>query len=102
MDDEHQLIREIDRGQQARAICEAPIFRAAVDGLRDQLMAEWRETAGRDTQAREQLWLAQNLLQRIEAHLVTAMTTGQMATLQLDRKRSLKTRAVDWMQGRWE
>lgn len=102
MDDEQQLIREIARGQQARAIVEAPIFREAVDGLRDQLMAEWRNTAGRDTQGREQLWLAQNLLQRIEAHLTAAMTTGQMASMQLDRKRSTLAKAADWMRGRWD
>lgn len=102
MTDEHKLIREIDRGQQARIVIDSPIYREAIDGLREQLMAEWRDTTGRDTQGREQLWLAQNLLQRIEAHLTTAMTTGQMAALQLDRKRSLKTRTVDCMQGRWE
>lgn len=102
MDDEHKLIREIDRGQQARIVIDSPIYREAIDGLREQLMAEWRDTTGRDTQGREQLWLAQNLLQRIEEHLKQVMTTGQMAALQLDRKRSLMTRAVDWMQGRWE
>ena len=102
MTDEHRLIREIDRGQQARAIAEAPIFREAVDGLLDQLMAEWRDTASRDTQAREQLWLAQNLLRRIEAHLVQAMTTGKMASMQLEQHRSTLQKAADWMRGRWE
>jgi hypothetical protein len=102
MTDEHRLIREIDRGQQARIVIDSPIYREAIDGLREQLMAEWRDTTGRDTQGREQLWLAQNLLQRIEAHLAQVMTTGQMASLQLEQKRSVASRAVDWMQGRWE
>lgn len=99
---EHQLIREIDRGRQAQAVVESPIFREAVDGLRDQLLGDWRATAPKDTQGREQLWLAQRLLQQIEAHLTQVMTTGVMASLQIDRDRTLMQRAADLMRGRWE
>jgi len=102
MDDEHKLIREIDRGQQARIVIDSPIYREAIDGLREQLMSEWRDTTGRDTQGREQLWLAQNLLQRIETHLTQVMQTGQMASMQLQTHRSTLAKAADWMRGRWE
>ena len=102
MTEEHRLVRETERGRQAQAVFESPIFREAVDGLREQLLTEWRDTASRDAQGREQLWLAQNLLQKIEAHIVQTMTTGSMAKLQLQTRRTALERASNWMRGRWD
>lgn len=95
------ITAEIDRGRQAEELAAHPLFREAVDGLRDQLMREWVESPARDTEGREKLWLAQSLLRRIEAHLKSTMETGRMARMQLEQERSLARRALAAMTDRW-
>lgn len=88
IENEGQLVAEISRGQQAGAVLDNPIYREAIDGLRDQLRGEWEASPARDTEGREKLWLAVNLLTKLEAHLAQTMQTGQMARMQLDQERS--------------
>jgi hypothetical protein len=100
MIDEGQTHREIDRERLAREVAENPVFREAIDGLRDQLRAEWEQSPARDTEGRERLWLAVNLLSKIESHLSTVMQTGKMARLQLSQEQSKSERLKAWLNPR--
>ena len=96
---EHALIAETERGRQARLVLESQIYREAIDGLRAQLLSDWCNSQPGDIQGRERAWLAQNLLGKIESHLSSVMTTGEMATLQLAEGRTRLQAAAEWLRG---
>lgn len=87
-DDDRNLMREIDRARLAKEVVENPMFAEAFDRLSAQMRDEWEASPARDTEGRERLWLAVNLLGKVRSHLLETMQTGQMARMQLEEKRS--------------
>ncbi len=96
-----QIGREIEREQRAKEVAENPLFREAFDSLRDQLRAEWENSPARDTEGRERIWLAVNMLGKVEQHLMKTMQTGKMARMQLDEERSKLAQMRDWAARKW-
>lgn len=99
--EEQQLRRELDRSQRAREVLDNPLYQEAIGSLRDQLRAEWVNSPARDTEGRERLWLAINLLGKVEQHLSQTLQTGQMARIQLDEKRSRLAQMAQWAAKKW-
>lgn len=98
--DDPQRLREMERGRQARLVLDSPLYQEAFSNLRAELLRQWEVSPARDSEGREKLWLAVNLLSKIEAHLSEAMTTGNLAQVQLQEQRSrwqsMKDAAKRW------
>lgn len=97
-----QLQQELHRARLAREVTDNPVYQEAFSSLKADLMRGWESSPARDTEGREHLWLAVNLLGRIERHLQQVMETGRMAELQLQQERSRVDQLKSWLTGRRE
>ena len=66
------------REHRAKALIDNPLFQEAFDVLKEDLMNRWSNSGSADLQARESIWLAMRLLDRIRGHLTSIVETGQM------------------------
>ena len=66
------------REHRAKALIDNPLFQEAFDVLKEDLMSRWNNSGSADLQARESIWLAMRLLDRIRGHLTSIVETGQM------------------------
>jgi hypothetical protein len=83
-------IDEVERGRQANAIVESPVYKAAFDGIKQELYLQWQNS---ENQAqREQLFLAWQMLDRLKSSFNQTMRNGEVALKILDQKRSLLER----------
>ena len=85
MDDEHQLLTERERGTLAQQIVENPVFMDAWESCADNLRAHMENPSVPDEvvlEARRGLLI----LNRVRAAVEEAMTTGKMASIQLDER----------------
>ena len=94
-------LAEVSRARQAQEVANNPLFKEAFSSLRDSLLREWESSPARDTEGRERLWLAVNLLGKVQAHLSETMRTGQMASMQLQEQRSRWQSLKDAATRRW-
>jgi len=67
------------REQQAKALINDPLFQESFDVLREDLMNRWIHSGSTDLEARESIWLAIRLLERIQGHIKSIVETGHMA-----------------------
>ena len=88
---------EAKRGHEAAQLLENPLLREAFDTQRERIQREWEDSPARDTEGRERLWLMLKLLGAVEGHLKTVMETGKLATLEIERKKTLLERAKEAM-----
>lgn len=95
-----QLQQEMHRARVAREVTENPEFRSAVQAIRADLVQAWESSPARDTQGREQLWQAVQMLGKIERQLLQTIETGELAKLQLQQERSRMDQLKGWLSGR--
>jgi len=69
------------REQKAQALINDPLFKESFDVLREDLMNRWSHSGSTDLEARESIWLAIRLLERIEGHIRSIVETGHMAKM---------------------
>ena len=69
----------------ANALLNDPLFNEAFDELRKDLMNRWNSSGSTELEARESIWLAMRLLDRIHAHISSIVETGRMADI-LDKQ----------------
>ena len=96
MTEDHQLHTEQHRANSAREVTEHPLYVEAFEAYTQRLTTQWAESPARDKEGRESLWLMLKTAQAVQSHLAQIMETGQLATLQLNEKRSLLDRAKQW------
>ena len=65
----------------ANALLNDPLFNEAFDELRKDLMNRWESSGSTELEARESIWLAMRLLDRIHAHISSIVETGRMADI---------------------
>jgi hypothetical protein len=73
------------REEQARRLLSDPIFNEAFDLLKEDLMTRWNASGSIELEARESIWLAMRLLDRIHTHISSIVETGRMADI-LDKQ----------------
>ena len=66
------------REHRAKALVDNPLFQEAFEILREDLMSRWNNSGSADLQARESIWLAMRLLDRIHGHVTAIIETGHM------------------------
>ena len=70
---------------QARSLLNNPVFNEAFDVLKKDLLNRWEVSGSTEVEARESIWLAMRLLDRIHAHITSVVETGLMSDI-LDKQ----------------
>ena len=69
------------REEHAKRILEDPLFIEAFDVIKEDLMNRWSVSGSTELEARESIWLAMRLLDKIHGHLQSIVETGHMAKM---------------------
>ena len=71
-------MNEEERIGRAKSLLNDDLFNEAFDVLRKDLMNRWESSGSPEVEARESIWLAMRLLDRIHAHISSIVETGHM------------------------
>ena len=74
-----------ERERRAKALMNDPLFIESFDELKKELLGQWEHSGSTDIDARESIWLAIRLLDRIHGHIRSIIETGHMAEV-LDKQ----------------
>ena len=67
-----------ERERRAQSLINDPLFNEAFDVLKEDLMNRWSVSGSTDLEARESIWLAMRLLDKIHGHVTSIIETGHM------------------------
>jgi len=67
-----------ERERRAQSLINDPLLKEAFDVLKEDLMNRWSSSGSTDLEARESIWLAMRLLDRIHGHVTSIIETGHM------------------------
>lgn len=84
MTDEIRLNADVNRAAQAEALLRNELLAEAFTGLEKQFVDAWRLTQVRDTDARERLWQAVNVVGKVQDALRGHVNNGKLAQIQLE------------------
>lgn len=82
---EDKLETAITRGVRAEALLKNELLAEAFARLEADYTQAWRLTAARDTEARERLWQAVQVVGKARDHLVSVASNGKLAKRELDQ-----------------
>jgi len=74
-----------ERERRAKGLMNDPLFIESFDELKKELLGQWEHSGSTDIDARESIWLAIRLLDRIHGHIQSIIETGHMAEV-LDKQ----------------
>ena len=66
------------RERGAKDLLDNLLFQEAFEVLRKDLMDRWEHSGSTDLEARESIWLAMRLLEKIHGHITSIIETGHM------------------------
>ena len=66
------------REANAKRLLTDPLYNEAFDVLRKDLMSRWEASGSTELEARESIWLAMRLLDRLYGHIQSIVETGHM------------------------
>jgi hypothetical protein len=84
-----KLDAAVARGARAKELLESELLKAVFAQIEADYIEGWRRTSARDTDARERLWLAVQVLGLVKDHLVIVANDGKLAQAELDKIRAL-------------
>jgi hypothetical protein len=84
MTDEIALTRAVGRAAQAQRLLDDELLQEAFATLDRDYTKAWRETAARDTDARERLWQACQVVGKVRDHLTNLVNGGKLAQRELN------------------
>ena len=70
-----------ERERRAHSLINDELLSEAFDLLKEDLMNRWSNSGSTDLEARESIWLAMRLLDRIHGHINSIVETGHMAKI---------------------
>ena len=70
-----------ERERRAQSLITDPLLKESFDVLKEDLMNRWNHSGSTDLEARESIWLAMRLLDRIHGHINSIVETGHMAKM---------------------
>ena len=80
-------LEEVKRGEQAAQILDNPIYKEAMDKVRESLISSMANSPLGDEKTHNKLVIALQLLNQINKQLTDVMTTGKLASIQTDKPR---------------
>jgi len=93
MDNKEQakLQEELNQANKAKQLFENPLLKESFDKLKKLYTESLFSTGATETEAREKLWLAYNVVSKVEQNLFEILDTGKLASKQLeDYRNSIK------------
>ena len=66
------------REEKAKNLLSNELFNESFDVLRKDLMGRWEASGSTELEARESIWLAMRLLDKLYGHLTSIVETGHM------------------------
>ena len=69
------------REEHAKRLLNDELFNEAFDTLKTDLMERWHNSGSNESEARESLWLAIRLLDKVRGHVESIVETGHMAKI---------------------
>lgn len=91
----------IYNGDRAKEVLDNEAFTAAFEAIEKEVIEQWTNSPARDSEGREKCWAYLMLLRKVKADLVTTLTTGKLAQLDLRHQQSLKDRARSLLGKSW-
>jgi hypothetical protein len=82
---EMKLNADLARQARALALLQDEILQEAFARLEERYIEEWRVSQFRDTDARERLWQAVNILRKVKDHLAKVVADGKLAQREIDQ-----------------
>ena len=70
-----------ERERRAQSLINDPLLKESFDVLKEDLMNRWNHSGSTDLEARESIWLAMRLLDRIHGHIKSIVETGHMTEI---------------------
>ena len=90
-DQEGKLQKELSQANKAKQLFENPLLKESFDKLKKLYADSLFNTGAKETETREKLWLAYNVVGKVEQNLLEMIDTGKLATKQLeDYRKSIK------------
>ena len=80
-----KLEAAITRGARAKELLGSETLKQVFAQIEANYIEGWRRTSARDTDARERLWLAVQVVGVVKDHLVIIANDGKLAQAELDR-----------------
>tara|TARA_R110000782_G_scaffold17700_1_gene49338 strand:+ start:647 stop:940 length:294 start_codon:yes stop_codon:yes gene_type:complete len=86
MNDQEQdkLNQELNQANKAKQLFEDPLLKESFDKLRNLYSQSLFNTGALEADAREKLWLAYNVINKVEQNLLEMIDTGKLASKQLE------------------
>ena len=78
MSEPHDVAR---REAEATQLLNNTLFVESFEVLKEDLMNRWTQSGSSELEARESIWLAMRLLDRIHGHINSIVETGHMAKI---------------------
>jgi hypothetical protein len=95
MTDEFTLRKDMARAVQAKVLLDNELFAESFDALLTEDRKAWEEDTGaRDSDARERLWLAIQVLKKVRTHLTGIVAGGTFAQRELNELERLGRRSA--------
>tara|TARA_R110001599_G_scaffold72088_1_gene200458 strand:- start:166 stop:459 length:294 start_codon:yes stop_codon:yes gene_type:complete len=89
--EQNQLQQELNQANKAKQLFENPLLKESFDKLKKLYTESLFNTGATETEAREKLWLAYNVVSKVEQNLFEILDTGKLASKQLeDYRNSIK------------
>jgi len=82
---EHKLNADMARRARVEALLQDDLLQEAFARLEERYIEEWRVSQFRDTDARERLWQAVNILRKVRDHLAKIVRDGKLAQREIDQ-----------------
>lgn len=79
-----QLQADITRGHHAERLLADEVLTGAFDGLKAEYLKAWEESRYNDTEGRERLWQAYQIIGKVRTHLELMVGNGSLARKELN------------------
>ena len=80
-----KTLEEVKRGEQAAVILDNPIYKEAIEKVRESIVSSMTTSPLGDEKTHNRLVIALQLLNQINKQLTDVMQTGKLAAIQTDR-----------------
>ena len=88
-----KLNQEISQSNKAKQLFENPLLKKSFEKLKKLYAESLFNTGAKETEAREKLWLAYNVVGKVEQNLLEILDTGKLASKQLeDYRQNIKNK----------
>ena len=88
-----KLQKEVSQANKAKQLFENPLLKESFDKLKKLYSESLFNTGAKETETREKLWLAYNVVGKVEQNLLEMIDTGKLANKQLeDFRKNIKNK----------